>query len=362
MLRQRILGVCVPVLMLVTTTRPLVPQAVRDGRFLFEQETFGGNGRTCLTCHARDTGTVSPVEAQRRFAMNRKDPLFAHDGSDDGKGNGVGRMLTEATVLVTLPLPPNVSLADDPNARTVTVRRGVPTTLNTPALDRVLMWDGREPDLVTQAQNAVRNHAQVNGPISKADLEAIARFELSDSFFSSPAIRDYARGGPAPTLPVGTTDSEKRGRIFFEDRIDPKNPKVGSCALCHSGPMLDTSNRFFPLGAGIRIISDGVSELNVAKNPVRRFVFRNPDGSQTTIDSPDPGLALITGKVADANAFKTTPLWGVARTAPYFHDNSARTLDDVGVHYAKLFAQVDPRVVLTPQDIADMTAYMKLLQ
>ena len=36
-----------------------------EGRRLFERETFGGNGRTCLTCHSRETGTVSPEEAGR---------------------------------------------------------------------------------------------------------------------------------------------------------------------------------------------------------------------------------------------------------------------------------------------------------
>src|SRR5262245_38766957 len=28
-----------------------------SGRRLFERETFGGNGRTCSTCHSADTGT-----------------------------------------------------------------------------------------------------------------------------------------------------------------------------------------------------------------------------------------------------------------------------------------------------------------
>jgi hypothetical protein len=39
----------------------------RDGQQLFERETFGGNGRTCLTCHSRATGTVSPEDVQARF-------------------------------------------------------------------------------------------------------------------------------------------------------------------------------------------------------------------------------------------------------------------------------------------------------
>ena len=38
-------------------------EVVKDGQQLFERETFGGNGRTCLTCHSRDTGTISPQDA-----------------------------------------------------------------------------------------------------------------------------------------------------------------------------------------------------------------------------------------------------------------------------------------------------------
>lgn len=336
---------------------------LRDGEFLFEKEAFDGNGRTCLTCHSRETGTVSPVDAQRRFALNRMDPLFRHDGSDDGQGRGVQRMLTEATILVDIPLPPNVTLADNPSARSVTVRRGIPTTLNTPALDPVLMWDGREPNLAAQAKNAILGHAQARSAPASTELEAIAKFQTTDRFFSSNAVRDFARGGPAPGLPEGSTDSEKRGRTFFEDRVDPKNIKIGSCAFCHSGPMLDRTNRFFPVPPiGARFQGVAVSEFNEAKNPVRRFVFRNPDGSQTIIESPDPGRALITGRVQDANMFKILPLRGIRRTAPYFHDNSARTLEEVTAHYARFFKLVAPTLILTDQDQADIVAYMKLLE
>ena len=86
----------------------------KDGRRLFEVDTFGGNGRTCRTCHSAETGTVSPQDAATRLKKNPNDPLFFHDGSDDGLGNGITRMLADATILVTIPLPANVKLADDP--------------------------------------------------------------------------------------------------------------------------------------------------------------------------------------------------------------------------------------------------------
>jgi hypothetical protein len=96
-------------------------------RRLFTQETFGGNGRTCVTCHSLKTGTVSPEDAQDRYYENPSDPLFVFDGSDDGQGHGLSRMLNDATVLIQIALPPNVTLEDDPSATSVTLRRGIPT-------------------------------------------------------------------------------------------------------------------------------------------------------------------------------------------------------------------------------------------
>jgi cytochrome c peroxidase len=128
---------------------------LRVGRRLFEEETFRGNGRTCLTCHSRETGTVSAEDARQRFAHDARAPLFLGDGSDDGEGNGVDRMLTHATVLVNVPLAENVKLAGDPTARTALVR-SIPTTINSPALDPVLMWDGRHHTLDAQAEAALQ--------------------------------------------------------------------------------------------------------------------------------------------------------------------------------------------------------------
>jgi cytochrome c peroxidase len=340
-----------------------------EGKRLFERETFGGNGRTCLTCHSRETGTISPEDAQRRFAENPQDPLFLHDGSDDGFGNGVTRMLADATILVVVPLPPNVRLADDPYARSVILRRGIPSTLNTPALDPVLMYDGRHPDLEAQALGAIRDHFQNTVEPTDRDLQRIALFQQTYSFFSSHKLRKFAFGGPAPDLPQGYTESEKRGRLFFEDvPFTGLSQKAGACASCHSGPMLNESSRLFPLlPPGTRFTNILVSEFNAAGNPVRDFIFTNPDGSETVVRSPDPGRALVTGDAQNplfdgVNAFKTSSLWGVSRTAPYFHDNSAKTLEDVVTHYARFFEFVSEGALqLSEQDKADIVAYLKLL-
>ena len=348
----------------------------KDGKRLFTRETFGGNGRTCLTCHSAETGTVSPEDARERFLCDPQDPLFLHDGSDDRQGNGVYRMLKDATILVEIPLPENVSLADDPTARSVILARGIPTTINTPALDPVLMLDGRQPDLTSQALGAIHDHFQNTEEPDEKDLRRIAEFQLTSRFFSSPELRRFAEGGPAPKLPPGRTESEKRGRRFFEDV--PFNPvtKAGSCAACHSGPMLNQTNQFLPLpvAPGSRFQNVLVSEFNAAGNRARDFIFKNPDGTTTVVKSPDPGRALITGDARSAtfdnvNAFKIPSLWGVRDTGPYFHDNSAKTLEDVVRHYDRFFAIVfgiptngQPPFFLTAQEQADIVAYMKLLK
>ena len=46
---------------------------------------------------------------------------------------------------------------------------------------------------------------------------------------------------------------------------------------------------------------------------------------------------LITGDAREFGRFDVPTLFGVARTAPYFHDNSAATLDEVVRHYQALF-------------------------
>ncbi len=371
-----------------------------EGRRLFERETFAGNGRTCATCHSEGSGTVSPQDAQARFKKNRRDPLFADDGSDDENGDGVGdgrratRMLADATILLRIPLHPNVTLKNDPTARSVTVKRGIATTLNTPALDPVLMPDGRRETLEDQALASITEHTHAARPVQRKQLEQIATFQrLSPRFFTSFALEIFALGGPAPGLPLGRTATEKRGRRFFEDRapdysVNPPDFKAGACAGCHSGPLLNQTNQFLPLPLlpGSRFQTVLVSEFAALRNPASAltFVFRNQvndvlDGQEDGIielTSPDPGRALVTGVADDiaagtfdqSNAFKISPLRGIRKTAPYFHDNSAGTLQDVVEHYRQFFLIVSdppgdqgPAIVLTEQDKEDIVAYLKLL-
>jgi LruC domain-containing protein len=326
------------------------PAPMTRAQHLFERETFGGNGRTCVTCHPRDTGTLSPAAVDARYLANPSDPLFLHDGSDDSAST-FSRLRTQATIRVELPLPANVGI-EGTAARTVVVHRGVPSTINQPGFGAPLTWDGRATTLQARALAAILDHAQAPTPPSEAALLLLVDFERRmPSFSSSPALLAYARGGAPPQLPRGRTVAERRGRLFFAPG--------GACASCHGGPLLDTP------ATQDRFRSVMVSELNVARNPTHRFTIVLPDGSFERIQSPDPGLGLLSGRPEDFNRFKVPTLWGISRTAPYFHDNSAATLEAVVAHYVFYLqarvARGEPAVSLSARDQADILAFLRIL-
>ena len=65
-------AVCVTVLVLSSNSHSFLSHGLEseelgngDAKALFEEETFGGNGRTCSTCHLKDTGTLTLADVQR---------------------------------------------------------------------------------------------------------------------------------------------------------------------------------------------------------------------------------------------------------------------------------------------------------
>ena len=154
--------------------------------------------------------------------------------------------------------------------------------------------------------------------------------------------------------------------------------------------MLDTSSEFdFLIGPGSRFhftgpglqlgpvdqtfAADGSAILEPGNpNPNRPFEFTLADGSKIVVIAPDLGQGFITGNIADALNFKIPTLWGIKDTAPYFHDNSARTLEELLDHYNRLFQFINDQLpggvpngflfqLLTDQDQADVIAFLKLL-
>ena len=157
---------------------------------------MGTNERTCFTCHQPAEGwTISAAGARARFERSLgSDPLFRlFDGATcpsddvsslDAKLAAYSLLINKGLIRIGLPMPKapqfEVIKVDDPydcttssstgltSATTGIVsvyRRPLPST-NLGFLSTI-MWDGREPDLASQAVDATLIHAQAASAPSK---------------------------------------------------------------------------------------------------------------------------------------------------------------------------------------------------
>jgi cytochrome c peroxidase len=71
----------------------------------------------------------------------------------------------------------------------------------------------------------------------------------------------------------------------------------------------------------------------------RTYQITLANGAVQTFTTSDPGRLLLTGQIADLGVMDITNLRGISRTAPYFHNNSAATLEEVLDLYDAFFAR-----------------------
>jgi cytochrome c peroxidase len=360
--------------------------------FLDRQLTgLGGNGRSCADCHMpTDSFQLSPASVEARFQLlrwrrawnaNADDPLFRPIDADDFRINGdaandFSNLRTHALVRVTLPLPPNIKLIDpatnQPSSETdADVWRMVPTVNDVkltgpdgtnpwfrgPNPDGGYQLDGRVASLQEQALGALTNHAQVQSPPSQRMLDDLAAFQRV--LFTNARVRALAAAIDAGVFPHPDPDPrlselEQQGKVVFQR----------ACAHCHGGPGQSTTEppvvRFHDINTQCPRPVDTVQPARFAFAPCSERLARNTrtyeitlaDGTRIRRTSSDPGRALLTGFVGgpaardDWNKFDVPGLRGISRTAPYFHNNSAATLEEVVDHYIEFFKRV--RVVAPP--------------
>ncbi|HXZ79512.1 MAG TPA: hypothetical protein VEG30_06250 [Terriglobales bacterium] len=86
--------------------------------------------------------------------------------------------------------------------------------------------------------------------------------------------------------------------------------------------------------------------------------FSNPDPTNTydVFQTTDPGFALITGQCNDLGRMKRPILRGLASRAPYFHNGSAATLQDLVNFYNQRF-----NIGLSDQDMNDLVNFLSSL-
>jgi cytochrome c peroxidase len=145
---------------------------------------------------------------------------------------------------------------------------------------------------------------------------------------------------------------------FNLEPFDPlgQNPIAGTCSTCHDSPNVGNHSKALALDIGVADASPPV--LDVSGLPVFSVTCTDASGpmqgQQFTVT--DLGRALITGKCSDVGKVKGPILHGLAARAPYFHNGSAATLDDVVNFYDQRFG-----IGFTDQERADLVAFLGAL-
>ena len=124
----------------------------------------------------------------------------------------------------------------------------------------------------------------------------------------------------------------------------------GTCGTCHDSPNIGNHSLPVPLNIGV---GDLDSPLDVSYLPV--ITLQN----KTTLEikrTTDPGRALISGAWKDIGRLKGPVLRGLSSRAPYFHNGSARSLDDVVDFYDKRF-----KIGFSSQEKEDLIAFLRAL-
>lgn len=231
--------------------------------------------------------------------------------------------------------------------------RNAPTVVNAAYME-LQFWDGREPDLERQAHGPFINpvemgmadhSAVVEGvrsaaseyapmfqeafgvPIGEVTIDhigkAIATFERTQIAANSPFDK-WRYGGEESAI----SESAKRGFEVFRNE--------GRCVSCHTVSQtyaLFTDSRFHNLNVSFDKISDSVDRLTTSFNDAQYDAQELDAVLLADVELSELGRFAITGELTDIGAFKTPTLRNVAMTAPYMHDGSIATLEEVVTFY-----------------------------
>lgn len=321
---------------IVPADNPMSAASVLLGRHLFHDERLSLSGtQSCASCH------------QQELAFT------------EGRAHSIGS--------TGMPHPRGaLSLANVAYMGSLTWANPVLVRLEAQALVPIfgtdpveLGWSGRERELEARLRDEPRYVALFDAafpeeaePVSvKNVVRSLATFQRT--LISGDSAVDRFRAGD----PEALSEAARRGLGLFES-------EAFGCSGCHAG-----------FGLSDAAISAGTEAF---EHRFHNTGLYDLDGAGA-YPADNTGLYATTGRAEDMGAFRTPGLRNVAVTAPYMHDGSVATLDEVLDHYARGGRLVpsgphagdgrdnpfkDPRIagfVLSDEDRAAMLAFFDAL-
>ena len=210
--------------------------------------------------------------------------------------------------------------------------RNAPAIINR-GYGRAFFWDGRTTTLEEQVLRPIEDPAEMgSNAIAAAARVGLTRSELSHALASY--VRSILAGNSRFDQYVNgdrtaLSEEEQAGLRVFRGK--------GNCTACHIGPTF-SDEEFHNTGVAFR-----------------HGTLR------------DAGRFLVTGHDSDRGRFKTPTLREVARTAPYMHNGSLATLEEVIDFYDRggrpnpgLDTEIRP-LRLTPLERVSLVAFLRSL-
>lgn len=329
------------------------------GGDIFARETFGGNGRTCTSCHPIEHNTtIDGPFVSALFAQNPNDPLFVFKNNP-----ALAALESESGLFGFGNVLENVDGFEDPTRKFIL--RAVPHTLSlsqtvsadpadpkasVPPIERT-GWggDGAPGDgsLRSFLQGAIKQHytktlARVDGvdfrPATPLELDLTNEFQRALGRTRELDLNQVNLADPVANL----------GRQVFLD------PNKGRCNFCHlngganfqdtgRGRNFDTEIRTAPAVGQIGILPDGTP------------VF---DGGFGGVGLAQPNMNGLNAdpNVGEKNAFgngtfNTPSLIEAADTGPFFHNNAFFLTSEIE---SAVFFYIDPNGFGASQAAKDM--------
>jgi cytochrome c peroxidase len=301
---------------------------VEQGRQLFFGETFGGNGRTCGTCHRAERNFTIDAEFIRR--LPKKDPLFVHETNPDLRELENAHLLRKFGLFLE-----NLDGFDKPGVfrsaqHTLGLRltSGPATRGNVELLDGALGWSGdgapgtgtlREFAIGAVVQHfpktlARRNNVDFRLP-TEDELDALLAFQLS--------LGRQAEYEVDPDEPGALSFRDafvSEGQRLFHGAPD-SNGGTRQCGGCHNRAGSNTS-----AGTG----SNRDTGANLAPNaPACLAPGEAPlDGGFGIVPVTMVSICGQTLALRGDGRFNSPSLIEAADTPPFFHNNIAATIED----------------------------------
>ena len=327
----------------ISADNPSTPEKIALGKALFEDKRLSGDGTvSCSNCHNPGKGFT--------------DGMSVSEGINRSKGT-----------------------------------RNAPTLVNA-AYYTSQFWDGRRPTLEAQAKDPFVNSIEHGLKDHNALLDIIRKdaaypAQFKAAFGVEPdkitadhvgmAIASYER-----TLVSGDSPFDRYMYGGDKTALSPEAVRglevfkgKGRCGTCHvisDKYALFTNNKFHNLGVSFSKVEPRMFEI---VNAFRVAAAKGQSLDESVLKGSDfsqLGRVLVTITPTDLDSkaigqFKTPTLRNVALTAPYMHDGSIATLEEVVELYNRgneKNPRLDPLfkpLNLTPQEKTDLVVFLKSL-